>query len=131
MSIVLMGLGPIRFSVPGINYSQLSRHFEYRWVGQMRIGSRPAQQFLGSGEEDLRIHGILFPHNRTFGGGYNELNSLRSAAESGVPYGLASAKGIYYGPWCVRSIIDEQELFHPNGDPRRVEFDIELVAYGP
>jgi phage protein U len=129
MSIVLMGLGPIRFSVPGINYQQLNRRFEYRWVPQMRIGSRPAQQYLGPGEEGLRIHGILYPHNR-LGGGYGELNSLRAAAMSGVPMGLASAKGIYFGPWCVALITDEQEYFHPNGDPRRVEFEIELVAYG-
>jgi len=122
-----MGLGGFRFSVPGINYSQLSRRYHYRWMPQMVIGSRPAQQYLGPGEEELRIHGIIYPHAY---GGYSQLNGIRAAAEIGTPMGLASAKGIYFGPWCVRMVIDEQEYFHPNGDPRRVEFDIELVAYG-
>jgi phage protein U len=93
----------------------------------MRIGRRPAEQFLGPGEEELRLHGIIFPH--VFGG-YDQLNDMRDTAEAGLPMGLADAKGIYHGPWCIRMILDEQEYFHPNGDPRRVEFDIELVAYG-
>lgn len=31
MSNVLLGLGPFRFSVTGLNYKQLTRRFEYRW----------------------------------------------------------------------------------------------------
>ena len=127
MSLVLMGLGPYRFSDPGLSYGQISRRFGYRWVPQFRVGSRPSQQFLGADEELINIHGVIYPH---YTGGYGQLNSMRSAAEGGVPYGLASGRGLYYGPWCIRSIIDEQEYFHADGTPRRVEFDIELVSYG-
>ena len=126
--MILIGLGPFRFSSPhGLNYNRLGRRFEYRWIPQMRIGRRPAEQFLGPGEEDLRIHGVLFPHAY---GGYSQLNGMRDYAETGIPLPLASAQGYYFGPWCIRMIIDEQEFFHPNGDPRRVEFDMGLVAYG-
>ena len=126
--MILMGLGPFRFHSPrGMNYNRLARRFEYRWVPQMRVGRRPAEQYLGPGEEELRIHGILFPHAY---GGYNTLNSMRDAAQVGTPYGLADAVGVYYGPWCIRMILDEQEFFLPNGTPRRVEFVVELVNYG-
>jgi phage protein U len=127
MAIVLMGLGNWRFSVPGQSYDRLVRRFEYRWEPQMRVGMRPAEQFMGPGEEMLDIRGVLYPH---YAGGYNQLNDMRAAAMSGVPYGLADAKGIYYGRWCIRMIRDEQEYFHPNGDPRKVEFSIDLVNYG-
>ena len=131
MAIVLMGLGPWRFGVPGINYRQLNRRYAYRWVPQMRIGTRPAEQFLGPGEEELRIHGIMFPFNPFSGPrAYSDLNDMRDQAQMGVPYGLADAHGIYWGPWCIRMILDEQEFFHPDGSPRRVEFDIDLVNYG-
>jgi phage protein U len=93
----------------------------------MRVGRRPAMQFMGPGVEELRIHGIIYPHAY---GGYSQLNGIRSTAMTGMPLGLADAKGIYYGPWCIRMVLDEQEYFHPNGDPRRVEFDLDLAAYG-
>lgn len=127
MAIVLMGLGPFRFAVPGLNYHKLARTFEYRWEPQWRVGSRPAQQFLGPGEEELNIRGVIFPH---YTGGFGQLNAMRDAAQEGVPLPLASSRGIYFGPWCIRTIHDEQGFFHPNGDPRKVEFDIVLVVYG-
>ena len=127
MAIVLMGLGPWRFSVPGQSYDRISRDFEYRWEPQLRIGSRPSQHWLGPGEEIVEIRGIIYPH---YSGGYDQLNAMRGAAMTNVPYGLANAKGIYFGPWCIRGIRDEQEYFHPNGDPRKVEFGISLVHYG-
>jgi len=125
--ITLMGLGRWRFSVPGQSYDRLSRRYEYRWEPQWRVGSRPAEQYLGPGEESLDIRGVLYPH---YAGGYNQLNQMRFAAQYGEPYGLSDAKGIYYGKWCIRMIRDEQEFFHNNGDPKKVEFSIDLVVYG-
>ena len=125
--IQLMGLGEFRFAVPGLSYDRIARRIEYRWEPQMRVGRRPAQQWLGTGEEMLDIRGVLYPH---VAGGYNDLNKMRQAAMAGTPMGLADAKGIYYGPWCIRNIRDEQEYFHANGDPRKVEFSIDLVNYG-
>ena len=126
MAIVLMGLGPWRFSVPGQSYDRISRRFEYRWEPQWRVGNRPAEQYLGPGEEMLEIRGTIYPHAY---GGYAQLNAMRQAAMSGTPYRLADGKGIYWGPWCIGMIRDEQEFFHPNGDPRKVEFSIGLVYY--
>jgi phage protein U len=133
MAIVLMQLGGFRFSVPGLSYDRLHRRWEYRWEPMMRVGRRPSEQFMGPGEEMLDIRGIIYPH---YAGGYNQLNVMRNYAQIGTPLGLAGVSGgigIYYGPWCIRMIRDEQEYFHPNGDPRKVEFSIsmDLVAYGP
>jgi phage protein U len=135
MALVLMGLGDFRFEIPGINYSQLSRRFHYRWAPQMRIGARPVQQFMGPDEEELRLHGIIFPDKFYIlsdgkKDGYTQLNAMRGVAQKGIAYPLADARGIYYGPWCIRMILDEQEYFNPDGSPRRVEFDLELVHSG-
>jgi len=127
MALVLMGLGPFRFSVPGLSHNQLSRRYNYRWVPQWRIGRRPAEQFLGPGEEEVRIHGIIYPWAY---GGYDQLEGMRGYAEGGIPSGLASAGGVFFGLWCIRAITDEQEYFLPDGTPRRVEFDLDLVNYG-
>ena len=126
--ITLMGLGDRwKFSVPGQSYDRLSRRYEYRWEPQWRIGSRPAQQYLGPSEESLDIRGVLYPH---YAGGFNQLNEMRYAAQFGEPYGLSDARGVYYGKWCIRMIRDEHEFFDREGQPKKVEFSIDLVAYG-
>ena len=136
MAITLLRLGDFTFSVPGLSYDRLSRSYEYRWQPQMRIGSRPAEQYLGPGEETMDFRGVIYPH---YAGGYNQLNAMRSAAQIGLPMRLAAAGGggtfgmnfgLYLGPWCISNIRDEQEYFHKNGDPRKVEFSIDLVHYG-
>jgi phage protein U len=49
---------------------------------------------------------------------------------AGVPRGVASNLGRYYGRWCITAITDVQTYFGKNGAPRKVEFTIELAAYG-
>lgn len=127
MSIVLMGLGPYRFATPGMSYHEIVRNIDYRHEPQWRIGRRPAMQFLGTGVETVKIHGIVYPH---YTGGFGQLNNMRSSAEAGIPLGLASSRGVYFGPWCIAAIHDEQTYFHNNGSPQRVEFDIDLMHYG-
>jgi phage tail protein len=130
MAITLMKLGNFKFSVPGLSYDRLQRRFEYRWEPMWRVGRRPAQQYLGPGEEALDIRGIVYPHCT---GGYNQLNLMRDAAQTGLPMTLTAVQGevgIYLGPWCVRMIRDEQEYFFPDGAPRKVEFSMDLVVYG-
>jgi phage tail protein len=140
MAITIMRLGSWVFGVPGLDFNRLSRRFEYRWHPQERIGSRPAQQFMGPGEETLDIRGVMYPHNSFSGpSAWSALNAMRVAAEGtggvGTSYPLAATHGgqtsaLYLGTWCIRQIRDEQEFFFPNGDPRKVEFAISIVNYG-
>jgi uncharacterized protein len=50
---------------------------------------------------------------------------------AGIPRGVATNLGRYYGLWCITAITDVQTYFAKNGAPRKVEFTIELAAYGP
>lgn len=137
MALVLMQLGDTQFSVPGLSFNRLQRRYEYRWEPQWRIGSRPAQQFLGPGEESVDIRGTIYPAHPYSGGGpqggWRELNDLRAFSETGEPQplgGLVAGFAQYLGLWCVRMIRDEQEYWLPNGYPRKLEFSIDLVNYG-
>lgn len=124
---VLIGLGPYRFSVSALNIEEVERSFEYRWEAVNRIGARPAMQFLGPGEEGVRMRGTIYPH---YMGGFGQLEQMRSEAAKGKPRGVVSGFGRYYGKWCIRSINDTQSFFLADGSPRKVEFGIELVHYG-
>lgn len=127
VATVLIGLGPYRFSTTALNIQELQRSWEYRWEAVNRVGARPAMQFLGPGEESVRLHGVIFPH---FFGGFGQLEQMRADAAKGKKYGVVSGFGRYYGKWCIRTIDDDQTLFFADGAPRKVEFDIELVHYG-
>lgn len=130
MAEPLMGVGPYRFHIVGLNYQSLDREFEYRWKPQERIGRRPAMQFLGPGVEKVTLKGVLYPKDPRLGSGFSQLESMRREAMQGVPRGVASNLGRYYGQWCITSIKDVQSYFHKDGTPRKVEFTIEMVAYG-
>lgn len=127
---VLLGVGPYRFSITALNYQKLRRRFRYRWVPQMVIGSRPRQQFLGPGEETVRLEGTIYPNDPRFGNGFSQLEAMRDEGQRGVPRGVASNLGRYDGVWCIDEISDEQTYFARDGSPRKVEFTITLTAYG-
>ena len=84
-------------------------------------------QFLGPGEERVTLHGVIYPH---YYGGFVQLENMRREAARGRPRGVVSGYGRYHGKWCITSIYDVQRYFLPTGEPRMVEFDTELVAYG-
>ena len=131
MASPLMGVGPYRFQIVGLNYQSLDREFEYRWKPQDRIGRRPAMQFLGPGQEKVKLKGVIYPNDPRFGNGFSQLETMRREAMAGVPRGVASNLGRYYGLWCITKITDVQSYFAKNGSPRKVEFTIEMTAYGP
>lgn len=131
MASPILGVGPYRFAVPELNYQELKRDFHYRWEAQERIGRRPAMQFLGPGIESVVLKGVIYPGDPRLGDGFRQLERMRQEAMLGVPRGVASSMGRYYGLWCIVDIRDEQSFFNRHGDPRKVEFKIALEAYGP
>ena len=133
MAMAMVGLGAMRFEIDVLNFNQLERSFTYRWAPQNRLGRRPAMQFMGPGEETIVLTGTIYPNHPAFAGGLAELNAMRSRSTAGAFFNMGArvgSRGLALGRWCVRSIRDTQSYFHPNGQPSKVEFTIELVAYG-
>ena len=133
MANAMVGLGAVRFQVDALNFSQLERNFAYRWEPQNRLGRRPAMQFMGAGEETINLRGTIYPNHPAFAGGLDELNNMRARSATGEFFNMGArigTRGLALGRWCVRSIRDDQSYFHPNGRPSKVEFQIDLVAYG-
>lgn len=133
MATILAALGDARFEVSNVNYHELERVFNYRWQPQERLGRRTAQQFMGPGEETLSLRGTIYPKMPQFAGSLGKLENMRSKAATGAAFNFAAVfggKGRNFGRFCVRAIRDQQSYFDPDGTPRKVEFDIELVAYG-
>jgi|GEM_PF-505616 len=125
---VMMQLGNFQFSISTAAYQDLHRTVEYRWVEMQRIAHRPSLQFVGVGKDEIELRGVILP---TFKGGIHQVDILRTYAQKGRPQTLATGRGENWGPWCVRSITDEQSTMTLKGTPLKIEFTVHLSYYGP
>lgn len=123
----MMALGPYRFATSSAAYQSLRRTTEYRWPAQERLGSRPARQFVGGGNESISLAGVIYPH---FPGGLRQLERMRDVAGQGLPLHLTDGRGKAWGRWVIESIEETQTTFFADGTPRKIEFIVQLAAYG-
>lgn len=61
-------------------HQTMQRESDYRWPSNSRIGKRDAYQFLGVGEENITLAGVLYPE---LTGGKLTMTTLRLMAEEG------------------------------------------------
>jgi phage protein U len=128
---VLLALGPFAFYATAPSFEKLKFAADFRWEGQKRLGREPAQQFLGPGERDVHIEGVMYPE--AFGGA-ELLTAMHAAARSGAVYPLiamsdAGFAGQVMGLWVVKNLENTRQYFGRNG-ARKIDFDIHLRSYG-
>lgn len=93
---------------------------------QERIGSAPAWQWLGAGEDSITLSGVSFPAYR---GGTRQAEALRAKASSGEPQQLMDGSGRVLGAWVVRRIEETRSDPVSTGEPRRIEYRVELSLH--
>lgn len=124
---VLLVLGSFMFSVGTVAHQQLSRSWSYRWPVQERIGRAPALQFAGPGEEKISLDGYTLP---TYMRQRDPLARLREMAASGDAFILLDHFGKVFGTYAILSIAETHGDLDVLGRAQRIEFKIELAAYG-
>jgi phage protein U len=126
-SSVLLALGNYRFSVSDGAFQTFKRATSWRWPAQERIGMAPAKQFVGPGECTVSIEGVIYPH---YAGGLRQIDQMIAQAGLGSPLQLVTGYGRYLGLYCIEKVTDDQSVFMQDGAPKKIEFTIELGAYG-
>lgn len=121
-----MRLGPLKFSIDGAAYQQLSRAVSYRWARQERIGANDAMQFTGLGPETISLTGVVFP---LFRGGTGQLDAMRLAGSVGVPLPMIDGRGRVLGLFVIEEVSEEQTVFAIAGIPRKQTFSMRLSRY--
>lgn len=124
---VLLVLGPFQFMVGTMAHQSIKRTSEYRWPNQDRITRAPAHQFVGIGIDRIELEGYLLPH---YTGSTSHIQTLRRMAEAGEPYELVDHYGSAYGRYVVLRVEETRTELDRVGQPRRVDFRLELAAYG-
>lgn len=121
---MMMALGMFVFSLPTLAYQELQRQTEWRHPSSSRVGTNPARQFAGRGDDTLTLPGILLPE---LAGSLLSLDALREMANTGRAYPMVEGSGRILGLWVIERVSETRSLFFPDGTPRRIEFSLGLT----
>ena len=124
---MMLALGPYRFSINTAAYQNLKHSSEYRWPATERIGKEPLLQATGKGSERIELEGVIYPYYK---GGLEQMELMRLTAGNQEPFLLIDGNGAILGRWVITQIEESQSVFLANGNPRRIEFRLNLERYG-
>ena len=120
---MMMILGMFVFELSTAPYQSFEQSKSWRHAGQTRIGTGPANQFLGPDAETITLSGTL----------YDELNAgevsllvIEEMADTGESYFLIEGTGWIYGEYVIESIKTTRSLFYKDGTCRKLEFNLTL-----
>lgn len=120
---IQLSLGKFQFGIFAAAYQELVREVEYRWPTQDRFGQKPVAQYVGPGNETIRIPGVIYPEYR---GGLSQIDDMRKLAGKGLPQTLIDGRGNVLGKWAIERIEERQTVFAAFGVPRKQEFTLTL-----
>lgn len=120
---MMMALGMFVFSLETLAYQEFQRQTEWRHGSTSRIGTNPARQYLGRGDDSITLPGELLP---ALAGSQLSLDALRTMADTGKAWPLVEGTGKIYGTWIIESLSETRTLFFRDGQARRIEFTLVL-----
>lgn len=120
---MMMALGMFVFSLETSAYQEFQRQTEWRHGSTSRIGTNPARQYLGRGDDSITLPGVLLP---ALAGTQLSLDTLRYMADTGKAWPLVEGTGKVYGTWIIESLSETRTLFFRDGQARRIEFTLLL-----
>lgn len=121
---MMMALGMFIFSLPTLVYQELQRQTDWRHPSSSRVGTNPARQFAGRGDDAITLPGVVLPE---LAGTPISLDALRTMADTGKAWPLVEGTGRILGIWVIESITETRTLFFQDGAARRIEFSIKLT----
>lgn len=121
---MMMALGMFVFSLPTLAYQELQRQTDWRHPSSSRVGTNPARQFAGRGDDAITLPGVILPE---LAGSVLSLDVVRMMADTGKAWPLVEGTGRILGIWIIESISETRTLFFRDGAARRIEFTINLT----
>lgn len=121
---MMMALGMFVFSLETLAYQEFQRQTDWRHGSTSRIGTNPARQYMGRGDDSITLPGVLLP---ALAGAQISLDTLRFMADMGKAWPLVEGTGKIYGTWVIESLSETRTLFFRDGQARRIEFTLKLV----
>lgn len=120
---MLMTIGLFVFSLQTAPLKTLQRQTNWKHASNPRVGRRDALQFVGPGDENITLAGVLAPE---ITGGPSHLEELRSMADTGKAWTLIDATGRVWGQYVIENMDDGHSHALPSGEARKIEFSLNL-----
>jgi len=93
-------------------------------VRTQRVGARPANQFLGPGEDKITLNGLLAPN---LIGDRNSIDTLRDMMNTGDAHELVTGEGVVLGQYVINAVDERKSEFTQEGIARLTDFAIDLT----
>lgn len=120
---MMLALGMFVFSLHTAAYQEMQRQTDWRHPSNNRVGTQPARQFLGRGDDAITLPGIILPE---LAGTILSLDALRQMADTGKAWPMVEGTGRLCGLWIIENITETRSLFFADGAARRIEFTLAL-----
>ncbi len=120
---MLLALGLFVFETPTIPFTEIQRRSSWRHAKSARVGTCDASQYLGPGDDQVSLSGVLLPG---YAGSFASMRSLRTMADEGEAWPLITGTGEVLGDFVIVGLDTRSSYLMVDGLPRKVDFGIDL-----
>ncbi|RLM23692.1 phage tail protein [Brenneria alni] len=120
---MMMVFGMFVFALKTVPYQQLRQSQQWRHVKNDRVNRSASWQYIGAGESQITLDGVLYPE---ITGGNLSLSALTTMGYMGRPWPLIEGSGKIYGMYVLTGLQRTGAEFDRYGNAKKIEFSISL-----
>lgn len=120
---MMMVFGLFVFELRTLPYQQLQLSRNWRHVKNDRVGRSAKWQYVGAGENQLTLGGLLYPE---ITGGNQSLGAVSTMAYTGLAWPLIDGVGSIYGMYVITGLQETHQEFDRYGKAKKIEFTLTL-----
>lgn len=118
---MMMVYGMFVFELKTLPHQQLQQHKTWRHVKNERINRSASWQYIGAGDDQITLSGVLYPE---ITGGEVSLSVLTTQAYTGRPWPLIDGVGQIYGMYVITGLQTTRSELDRYGKAKKIEFSI-------
>ncbi|EPJ7710408.1 phage tail protein [Citrobacter freundii] len=118
---MMMVYGMFVFELRTLPHQQLQQNESWRHVKNERINRSASWQYIGAGEDQITLSGVLYPE---ITGGEVSLTVLTTQAYTGRPWPLIDGTGQIYGMYVITGLQTTRSELDRYGKAKKIEFSI-------
>ncbi|MBG6247347.1 MULTISPECIES: phage tail protein [Symbiopectobacterium] len=118
---MMMVYGLLVFELKTLPHQQLRQSKQCRHVKNERINRSAKWQYIGAGEDQITLDGILYPE---ITGGEMSLTALNTQAYSGRPWPLIEGTGQIYGMYVLTGMQTTRTELDRYGKAKKIAFSL-------
>ncbi|HDT4824722.1 TPA: phage tail protein [Escherichia coli] len=120
---MMMIFGMFVFELSTLPHQQIQQSKTWRHVKNERINRSAAWQYIGAGDDQITLSGVLYPE---ITGGEVSLTLLTTQAYTACPWPLIDGTGQIYGMYVITGVQTTRQELDRYGKAKKIEFSVSL-----